>query len=54
MKIVRAFCPIIMYYTTRKHAELVSLYEVVDSRISSSCDFYKGMLYLKGKENDSL
>ena len=33
MKMVRAFRPVIMYYTTRKHAELVSLYEVVDSRI---------------------
>ncbi len=33
MKIVRAFRPIIMYYINRKHAELVSLYEVVDSRI---------------------
>jgi len=52
MKIVRAFRPIIMYYITRKHAELVPLYEVVDSRqeLSSSCDFNKGMVYLEGNE----
>lgn len=30
MKMVRAFRPVIMYYTTRQHTELVPLYEVVD------------------------
>ena len=39
-------------HINRKHAELVPLYEVVDSRqeLSLSCDFNKGMVYLEGNE----